>query len=232
MTQAHRYSTSLFHEKLFLIISPSTSSGEQDILRVWLKQYLESVGAPKVGERAALTGPEDLARQAYLNMALIIHTSHDRSEWADPDYSSRLAAHNKDLISTLTQILDLVDGLQALVPAYFDTLHALYTAHDVGKAVTALIVYLGKQGKGTHESQLGLEKELSGAARGLLAAIEKQCTVIKKGMDEGWIDKVLECALAEGTLLDEDDVFMEEWAGEVVESWRESVVGLSYLKGP
>lgn len=179
-----------------------------------------------------MTRPEDLARKAYWNMALIIHTSHDRSQWADTDYSSRLGAHNQDLISSLAQILATVDGLQALVPAYFDTLHALYTAYDVGKAALTLIGYLGKQAKGTHESQAGFEKELLKAAKNLLAAIEKQCTVIKKGMDEGWIDKVLECALAEGTVLDEDDVFMEEWAGEVVESWRESVAGLSYLKGP
>jgi N-terminal acetyltransferase B complex non-catalytic subunit len=176
-----------------------------------------------------MTQPENLARQAYQAMVLIVSIASDQDQWTDSDFITRLQSCNKDLAEVLEQTANMIEGFQGHVPAYFDTLHALYTAYEVGKAVLSFTAYMGRQGKNVYKTQAEENTPLVEVTNRLLVTVEKQCGVIKKGMDEGWIDKVLECAMGEGTLLDEDN-FMEEWAGEVVESWRESVAGLSYLK--
>jgi N-terminal acetyltransferase B complex non-catalytic subunit len=80
--------------------------------------------------------------------------------------------------------------------------------------------------------------------------VTEKCATVKKGLDEGgWIDKVLESVLPDiqeasdgenaavapiivtfKELIEEN--FMEEWAGQVVESWRDSVIGFSYIMAP
>jgi N-terminal acetyltransferase B complex non-catalytic subunit len=71
--------------------------------------------------------------------------------------------------------------------------------------------------------------------------IEKSST-IKKSLDEGgWIDKVLESVQGDPDVADTtsvagtlrsvvDENFMEQWAGEVVDSWKDSVKGFAYFK--
>jgi N-terminal acetyltransferase B complex non-catalytic subunit len=176
-----------------------------------------------------MTQPEILAWQTYHVMALIVNEAWNQEQWLDSDFSNRLRANNKELSDVLDRILTLVENMEMLVPAYFDTLHALHIAYEVGKAVVTFINYVEHQGKLVHEAQAQFSADIAATAKYILGAVEKQCIAIRKGMDEGWIDKVLECVSSDGSLLD-DDNFMEEWAGEVVESWRESVAGLSYLK--
>lgn len=141
-----------------------------------------------------------------------------------------MKGYNKDLLDALDETLALVQEMQGVVPAYFTTLHVLYSAHGVGKFVLAFLGYLSRRGKDVHAIQAESSKLIEEKSRSLLKAVEETSTAIKKGMDEGWIDKVLDGALAEGSLLSADDPFMEEWAGDVVESWRECVAGLGYLK--
>lgn len=73
------------------------------------------------------------------------------------------------------------------------------------------------------------------SATQILEAVVEKSKVIKDGLDEsGWIDRVLESMEARGpgeqlrNLVGEN--FVEEWAGFVVEGWRESVTGLGLLK--
>lgn len=73
--------------------------------------------------------------------------------------------------------------------------------------------------------------------------VAEKSVVVRKGLDEGgWIDKVLDSVLQVqgsegekasvlGSLTDLMDAGrLEVWAGDVVESWRDSIVGLSFLK--
>jgi len=231
MTQAYRYRTNLFAEKLFLIISPSTPSGEYSQLQQWLKTYLASsnpdmfpntpaqVGDKTPRPKDAMTRAEGLARRVYLAIALIIDEAG-----GDQGHDGRLKGYNKNLSDALEENILLVDDLNGAVPAYFDTLHTLYTSYEVGKVVLSFTAYLTKRSKITQV------EAIEEGGKGLLQAVEMRCAEVKKGMDEGWIDKVLECVFSEGTLLSEDDDFIEEWAGEVAESWREGVVGLAVLK--
>jgi N-terminal acetyltransferase B complex non-catalytic subunit len=231
MTQAYRYRTNLFAEKLFLIISPSTPSGEYSQLERWLKTYVSSSNpdifpntTAQVGDKMPkpkdfMTRAESLARRVYLTIALIID-----EVGGDEGHEGRLKGYHKNLSDALEENILLVDDLKGAVPAYFDTLHTLYTSYEVGKVVLSFTAYLTKRNK------IAQVEAIEEGAKSLLQAIEMRCGEVKKGMDEGWIDKVLECVFSEGTLLNEDDDFMEEWAGEVVESWREGVIGLVALK--
>lgn len=240
-------------EKLMLIVDTSSGvSGQTEMLYMWLKQYLNSQKkgqSTKVGSKG-MTGSEDLARATYHAMALILCDSRDEGQWAETDFQRSLDKHSRNLCERLEEHVVLLETLVQLVPALGSTLHALYTAHEVGNTVVNFCSYLSKGGKDFFEKQKEAIAKINELARKLLQLVMKKCADVKKGLDEGgWIDKVLECTLlyaqdgANGVvgtslplvrslkeLLDEN--FMEEWAGQVVESWRDSVIGFSYLKAP
>jgi N-terminal acetyltransferase B complex non-catalytic subunit len=238
-------------EKLMLIVDPSSNvAQEKELLHLWLKQYLDSEKQnppAKVGSEG-MTRSEELATDTYHAMALILRTTRDQGQWAETDFQGSLDKYNNDLIENLKEQLVLVDNLKEPVPAFGNTLHALYTAHEVGRTIVNFCKYLSKQGKDFVAKQKEASTKTEELARKLLHLVGDKCAVVKKGLDEGgWIDKVLECALPEAqqdvgdevkvtivsslrALLDEN--FLEEWAGEIVESWRDSVIGFSLLKAP
>jgi N-terminal acetyltransferase B complex non-catalytic subunit len=234
-----------------LLVEPLSDLAQQkDILYIWLKQYLDS---PKQGPPAkvgsiGMTRFEQLAADTYHAMALILRASHDKDQWAESDFQDTLEKYNKDLLGHLEKQLVLIENLKEPVPALGNILHALYTAHEVGRTIVNLCKYLSKKGKVFFEKQKEASRKIEELARKLLQLVVDKCAIVKKGLDEGgWIDKVLECTLPDAQdgangggsqqlvgalrkLLDEN--FLEEWAGEVVESWRDSVIGFSYLKAP
>ncbi|KAH6709317.1 N-acetyltransferase B complex non catalytic subunit-domain-containing protein [Leptodontidium sp. MPI-SDFR-AT-0119] len=248
-----RYRQNLVTQKILLIIDPSThTNGEGLILQQWLKQYLNSQKqqqqkpSSKVGSED-LTRLEALAKSTYDAMALIIYHASDRALWTEPDVKDKLDGYNKDLAESLEKRLAFIDKMEDLVPAFERTLHALYTAHEVGTAAVNLCGYLSRKGKDVYDKQADANKTVLDLGQRLLQATVGKCAAVKKGLDEGgWIDKVLESVLPEETegqqgasvsiveALREhlDEGFMEQWAGEVAESWRDSVTGLSLLKVP
>lgn len=253
MTQDSRYRQNLVTQKILLIIDPSTpTNGEGLILQQWLKQYLNSQKqqqqkpSSKVGSED-LTRLEALAKSTYDAMALIIYHASDRALWTEPDVKDKLDGYNKDLAESLEKHLAFIDKMEDLVPAFERTLHTLYTAHEVGTAAVNLCGYLSRKGKDVYDKQADANKTVLDLGQRLLQATVGKCAAVKKGLDEGgWIDKVLESVLPEETegqqgasvsiveALREhlDEGFMEQWAGEVAESWRDSVTGLSLLKVP
>jgi N-terminal acetyltransferase B complex non-catalytic subunit len=240
----------LFAEKLMLILNLAPEgSGEKDMLMQWLKKYLGSQKQQEFGTEH-LTRSEDLANRTYHSMATLILEACDNERWDQPDFQERLDSQNAALVDNLTQHVAVIEGMQDLVPAFFSTLHALYAAHEVGKTATNFCSFLQIQGKGTHQKQSETNKKVKEVAHQLLQVVTEKCATVKKGLDEGgWIDKVLESVLPDiqeasdgentgvapiiGTfkeLMEEN--FMEEWAGQVVESWRDSVSGFSYIMAP
>jgi N-terminal acetyltransferase B complex non-catalytic subunit len=235
-------------EKLMLIIDPSADvAQEKELLHLWLKQYLDSQkqSEPARAKPEGMTRSEELAAATYHAVALILRASREQDQWAETDFQTKLNKYNTDLLESLEEQLALIKALKEPVPAFGNTLHALYTAHEVSRTILHFCKYVSKQGKGFVEKQKEATAKIEELARKLLQLVVEKCGVVKKGLDEGgWIDKVLECTLPEAQeggddgaamgalreLLDEN--FLEEWAGEVVESWREAVVGLSYLKTP
>lgn len=91
------------------------------------------------------------------------------------------------------------------------------------------------------ESQAKANEKIAAVAQRLLQTVAEKSAAIKKGLDEGGlIDKMLDSVLqgpdgADASVLGKlrdsvDESHLELWAGDVVESWRDSVAGLSYLK--
>lgn len=194
-----------------------------------------------------LTGSEALAKSTYNVMALIIHHACDRALWTEPDIKDKLDGYNKDLAEALDKHLAIIDNMESLVPAFASTIHALYTAHEVGTAMVNFCGYISRKGKDVYDKQAEANRTILDLAQRLLQTTMGKCAAVKKGLDEGgWIDKVLECVLPDETGEQEgvssvivealrehlDEGFMEQWAGEVAESWRDSVTGLSLLKVP
>ncbi|TVY28955.1 Phagocyte signaling-impaired protein [Lachnellula hyalina] len=194
-----------------------------------------------------LTQPEELTRQSYDAMALIIQDVCDRERWADQKFSEQLESHNKELCESLEEQRSLVENIKAPVPALACTLHALYTGYEAGKTASKFSVYLSSKAKdipgSQSQSQGEANQKIAAAAQRLLQTVAEKCVAIKKGLDEGGlIDKVLDSVLqgpdgtdADVSVLCElrdslDESHLELWAGDVVESWRDSVVGLSWLK--
>lgn len=150
-----------------------------------------------------------------------------------------VAAFENDLQSRVGDRLAEVEELgPASVPATCDTLHTLYVAYDIGTTVTRLSTHLLQT-----KSDVKLGDSLVTAEKLIKATIAK-ATVIKQSLDEGgWIDRVLkgvyqgdidvsaDSLSIPGTLKSVvDENFMEEWAGQVVESWKDSVKGFAYFK--
>lgn len=189
-----------------------------------------------------LTVPETLSQATFEALAHILNVVCDRDLCAEPDAEANLDGWNSDLVQSLEKHVESVEEMKGLVPALQSTLHALYTAHEVGIAVLGFCAYVARQGKNVYEKQVEANTKIKETAEKLLVVVEGKCRDVKKGVDEGgWIDRVLECVLPdEGAGGEElvkglkelaDENFMEAWAGEVVESWKDSIVGLALLKG-
>ncbi|KAF8863346.1 hypothetical protein BDZ45DRAFT_583867 [Acephala macrosclerotiorum] len=247
-----RYRLDLLAEKISLIVDPSPElSGERAILEQSLKQTLDSqkqswaAEASKVGSKS-MTRVEQLAGYAYRAMGLIITEACDQTLWAEGDFKSRLEGHNNELCERIGELGELLEGMKDVVPAFQETLNAVYTANEVERTALNFCKFLNGKGKAVYETQLEANKQITAAAEGLIRVVIDKCVVVKKGLDEGgWIDKVLgsvfpeseqhrypSASLVEAVRQVLDEVFMEGWAGEVVESWKESVAGFSYIKMP
>jgi N-terminal acetyltransferase B complex non-catalytic subunit len=245
-------------EKLVQILdSASDSDMKGAVAQVWLKKYLDlsskgaqeeqSTGNPSSHDKL-MTLPERIAMLTYDDMAHIIQQACDEERWAEPDFQKSLNNFNLDLLGRLEEQVVLIENTQDLAPAFSSTLHSLYTAYDVGRMVLKFSKYLSQRGLRVHETQVEANKKAVEAAGRILQAVADKCAITKKELDEsGWIDNVFNSVLqgdqdgaAERSeasvsvveilrgLVDEN--FLEEWAGQLVESWRDSVIGLSHLK--
>ncbi|TVY80385.1 N-terminal acetyltransferase B complex subunit arm1 [Lachnellula suecica] len=240
----YRTRINLAAEQLTQLLNPIPDAiGGKAASQASMQSYLDSASKrfQKGDSKTLLTRPEELARRSYDAMNLIIQDVCDRERWADQKFQDRLDACNKDLCESLEDQLSLLGNIKGLVPALSSTLHALYSAYEVGKTATNFANFLSSRGKEIHESQIEANKKIEEVAQRLLQFIAEKSAVIKKGLDEGgWIDKVLDSVLqgadsngttVVGDLRDlVDEAHLEIWAGDIAESWKDSVIGLSYLK--
>lgn len=188
----------------------------------------------------SLTKFEILGKKANDEIATLVRETCDKERWGDERFEDLLVARNSALHRVLGEGDRLVISMEHVVPAFWDTLHTLYTAYDIAKTTLEFCSYLVKQGKNVHERQKEEITGIAGSAEGLLTTVLDKARAVKKGLDEGgWIDRILEGGLPDGgeayvtaeavrVLVDEN--FLEEWAGLMVESWGDSVVGLGLLK--
>jgi N-terminal acetyltransferase B complex non-catalytic subunit len=229
---------SLLTEKIISIIESDTKSKDtagltsiQDTYLPKMQALLEQEKAAQAhGQEATLTRPEHLTLEAFIHLADIIVQAS-----TSPQPESALAVSNVSLRAKLEQVTKLVNGRQNPTPASFEVLHTLYYAYDLASNVERAVKYLAQAHLKVGKTQIEENKKIGESAMRVKQAVEEKVKGIKDGLDEsGWIDSVVE-VLEVGGLGEQlrgmvGDNFVEEWAGEVVESWRESVVGLGYLK--
>ncbi|QSZ28628.1 hypothetical protein DSL72_003127 [Monilinia vaccinii-corymbosi] len=238
----NRSRVNLLAEKLIILITPDSTTAplnlpsfRETLLRISteLQKQVELIKATPEG--SFLTQSETSALEAYTDLASIIVKSCDPAASSTADFQSSLETSNKSLRAKLEEHLSFVKEARDTARARWNTLHTLYTAYDLASNIIQATKFLMQKDVKAHKSQIEQNKVLTESARQILGAVVEKSKDIKNGLDEsGWIDRILESMeVGESGKQVRDLVgenFVEEWAGFVVEGWRESVTGLGLLK--
>ncbi|KAG0650585.1 N-terminal acetyltransferase B complex subunit arm1 [Hyphodiscus hymeniophilus] len=203
-----RLHNDILADKVRMIVDPTTDPVSRGSSRTWLDQSLSSIY--EEGEE-------------FYAIANILQG---------------VQSFDKILQGQLTEKLNEIDILgSGSAPATRAVLHTLYVTYDIGTTVSRLKAYLHKTNSDIKSySSLDLGEQL-------VKTVIAKAALIKHSLDEGgWIDKVLSSvfqgdvdvvvddASVPGTwksVVDEN--FMEAWAGQVVDSWKDSVKGFAYF---
>lgn len=241
----------LVTENLMLVIDP-VSHDSAAAAQLWLKNRLADSPDKKPGQErlktnsSGLTKCETISLKAQTSIVDITLRAVDQEPTSESDSVSAVKASNEDLCEALEMQLEYITNIKNEALATQDTLHPLYTAYELGTTVFKFIAYISLTKQVGYNTKDEANIKTREAAERLIHAVIEKSTAVKKGLDEsGWIDKVLESVLRGAqTGEDEpkalantlksmiDEVFLEEWAGHVLESWRDAVVGFSYFKAP
>lgn len=240
----------LMAETLMRVVSPvAGDDAGRSRAFAWLKQHLyeysetdtDSQGTRVSGHK--FTECEYLGMRANNDMARIICLACDTDRWSEPNFGSLLDLLTKDLLDVLEMQLVKIVKIHDEAPAFQDTLHSLYTAYELGVSVTNFCSYLSSA-KNVYETQRDANLSIDEIAKRLVEVVMGKATSIKRKLDEGgWIDRIMENVSQSepesfqdspsiGSILMEivTENFLEQWAGNVLESWRDSAVGFSYFK--
>ncbi|KAH8815250.1 N-acetyltransferase B complex non catalytic subunit-domain-containing protein [Xylogone sp. PMI_703] len=247
-----RTRANLVIEKLRSIFNPNAKTAEKSAAELWFKKTHKDIYIPTVTsdlENMEMTAPELSSASGHNSMAVVVNIANNPDIWSNPDTETKLNQAYDSLIQSIEELAKMVDGIQDPILAFTTTLHPLYVAREYGTAVIDFHKYISSSQKKISEQQKGRNAEMLEKAQLLLKTIADKAAAVGKIMEEsGWIDKVLNNVLeteqeSNGTPPSSDLVvkalksvidegFMETWAGEVVESWRDSVSGFVYLKTP
>ncbi|CCU78903.1 cytoskeleton organisation protein/Dec1 [Blumeria hordei DH14] len=227
----YRCQSSIFREHLLWIISsPEKTDNEHARDLEWLRGYISNPLFDRQSEEASMTHSEMLVHRIFRVMTLIISEPYDDPYWSDETFQQHIREYNESLLEYLATYHQHISELYSTTPAFLNTLNALFTAHETGSALLKFCLYLQKRLSFTHDSLLQIHQNLNLEAKALIKKVVEKCTEIKKALDDcGWIDRVLFRTQGEVKIL-VGELFIEEWAGLVVESWRENIKGLGYLK--
>jgi N-terminal acetyltransferase B complex non-catalytic subunit len=226
----------LFTDKVQTLLDPIADSASTISARLWLNQNIESVPAKLTARNARIQSGvepqhslEDFRFIVYHKMGAMIVTAEDKD-----DDLYRLTGDLNELTNTLSK-------LDTFAPASQGVLLSLYTTYELGITVLKFSAYLARIGLPAPES-FSFNEEIKSYGDRLVHAVIEKSSTIKKSLDEGgWIDKVLESVQGDPDVADTtsvagtlrsvvDENFMEQWAGEVVDSWKDSVKGFAYFK--
>ncbi|CAD6503993.1 BgTH12-05734 [Blumeria graminis f. sp. triticale] len=227
----YRCQSSVFREHLLSIISsPEKTNNEHARDLEWLRGYISNPLIDRQSEEARMTHSEMLAHRIFRTMTLIIAEPYDDPYWSDETFQQHIRGFNESLLDYLASYHQHISEINSTTPAFLNTLNALFTAHETGTALLKFCSYLQKRLSYTHDSLRQIHQNLNVKAKALITKVVEKCTKIKTALDDcGWIDRVLFGTHGEVKML-VGELFIEEWAGVVVESWRENIKGLGYLK--
>ena len=167
-----------------------------------------------------------------------------------------LAAIQKSVKS----VFDLVDDDNAKwIPTFTSTLHPLYTAYEAAKMAIAAADFLNLQKLQPLDRFVATLRDMEGIAKKLRQMLIYTAEAVKERLnDNPWLDFVLQEVKDDDPASDDDSAtqsnsrahqssashpgigvsiaqtlgpdFLENWAGELVDSWRDSARGLAFFK--
>ncbi|KAG9248309.1 N-acetyltransferase B complex non catalytic subunit-domain-containing protein [Calycina marina] len=228
-TSKFQVHASLLSEKLAMLITSEYVSTAQEIGS--LIAAFEQLPKENEGGFKNMSFSERITFECSEAMAYTISDLDAQSKTAVYSYGSRLC-------EKLQQMIEAITTIGEAPPTCQPDLQLLYMGYDLGNVILKLVRYINSRNLKTKKPEY---EEL---ATQLIQAVMKKSTAIKKKLDEGglidWIVDSLAGSAestesqalnnAIGDLI--DDNFREIWAGEVVESWKDSVEGFSYFKSP
>lgn len=246
--QRHRYQANIVGEKLMLLLEAAVkdSAPKGDVLQLWLQNYINIALRGKHHETPRtkptrfteidIDNRKSVDHLAHL-LYLALKTSHDEESWTE---------HDTELSNLLEKRLDQIAQIHESEPAFQLTLSLLYTSYELVKMVIDASAYISKLSNDV-KNQGRFSKEAEKAAKGLLKSIVAKATAVKNALREsGWMDRVLESvaqdhdecqnqtaeneSIAEVLLELVGEGFREDWAGNVLESWKDSVIGFSFFR--
>ncbi|KAF7937706.1 uncharacterized protein EAE97_007502 [Botrytis byssoidea] len=239
---SNRSRADLLVEKLISMINSDATSTpinftsfREDILQISTELQKQAELIKTSPAEPFLTRSEASALEAYSNLASIIAKACDPTASSAADFQTSLEITNKYLCAKLEQHLSFIKEDKNVTPALWNTLHTLYTAYDLASVVISATKLLALKDVKAHKLQVEQNKTLAESAKSVMEAVAEKSKEIKNGLDEsGWIDRVLE-SMEVGDSVEQlrslaGENFMEEWAGGMVEAWRDSVTGLGLLK--
>ncbi|KAH8602738.1 N-acetyltransferase B complex non catalytic subunit-domain-containing protein [Bisporella sp. PMI_857] len=228
-----RIHASLLCEKLILILS-----SEHGVSPAEKKELLRSFELlPKLHEEGfkGLNRPELITLQCSEAMAYTMCEllEDKQKELGEPD-AFGLRIHDK-----LERLNEVIGGIPETPPARQSDLQSLYMGYDIGNTVLKFAKYLA-----TNHSKHNSSRWREAALKLIKAIVEKSISIKRKIEEGGLIDWVVETLSGDNSVSREeelfnnaigetiDDDFREIWAGEVIESWKDSIEGFSYFKLP
>lgn len=227
-----------------LVETASNPGSSTDMMLIWLQGYLDP-GSLKVwqekraAKREYFTESETNYTKTVDSLACILLFALENN--TDVKLWNLHTTQIYEILEKQTQLIDRIEGSE---PAFQSTLHLLYTSYDLVTLVDTVVVYMWKIPCASEMKQ-NLDHSIDSAKKRLRERILSKSSIIKKALDEsGWMDRVLDCLALDcdsERVADQDSTvsiltevvgenFMEDWAGHVVESWKDSVIGFSYFK--
>ena len=226
----------LFADRVQTLLDPISDSVSTTSARLWINQNIAAVGVKLTEQNARIESDAEIQHTlddfrfiVYHKMAVIAVTAEQK----DGDLH-RLMGDLNELTNTLSK-------LDTFAPASQAALFSLYTIYELGITVLRLSAYLARTGLLVRDS-LHLNEEIKSYGHHLISAVIEKSSTIKKRLDEGgWIDKVLESVQGDPNVEDMTSIagtlrsvveenFMEQWAGEVVDSWNDSAKGFACFR--
>ncbi|RKF64168.1 Phagocyte signaling-impaired protein [Erysiphe neolycopersici] len=212
-----------------LLMTNDTNSAKYALGRKWLERYYIQADTNTV-KAVGMTRCEAIAHDVCHSLALITFISCENACWQEEDFEKCLERYNADVLNAIETQRTMVHMLKSSATPSQSTLHVLYTAHEVGSLCLAFHKHILSIENSTHKFQVKNNEKFLEVTASLLDEVEQKTHTIKKSLNEGgWIDRVLN-VINDDVRETVDEGFIEEWAGLVVESWKESATGFCHLK--
>lgn len=226
-----RIKSLILHDNIrqIFLLKDDANNAKYALGRKWLERYYIQADTNTV-EIVGMTRCEAVAHDICHSLALITYASRESACWLEEDFEKCLKRYNADLLNAIETLRSMVHTLKSSAVPSQSTLHVLYTAYDVGSLCLAFHKHTLSFEGSTHKLQVKSNEKVLEVTASLLDELEQKTQIINKSLNEsGWIDRVLS-VINDDVRETVDEDFIEEWAGLVVESWKESAIGLSYLK--